>query len=87
MRTTDAPHPNVVRGGVLLWLASWAPIPAWLGMTGTARVVMWTAQILIGWAGLVLAGSALAPAVKAAGWRRAPRVVWLVLAHGRLEPL
>ena len=71
-----------LRLGVVLWLASWAPIPILFGITGWARYAVWGVQIVIGLLGLALAGSAFFDAVKGVGWRRAPGVLWRALLHG-----
>jgi hypothetical protein len=75
-------HAARLRGGILLWLLSWAPIPLVLGIPAPLRYVIWGVQFVIGAIGLVLAGSAFFDAVKGVGWRRAPGVLWRGLLHG-----
>jgi len=75
-----------MRLGIILWLASWIPIPIILGISGKGRYVIWGLQFAIGAIGLVLAGSAFVDAVKHLGWRRAPLALGRALIHGDEEP-
>ena len=68
--------------GILLWLASWLPIPILLGISGAGRYLIWGVQIVVGLIGLALAGSAFFQAVKQLGWKRAPRALGRALVHG-----
>jgi hypothetical protein len=72
-----------LRLGVVLWLLSWIPYGIILGLNGTALTVAWAIEILLGIAGLALAGTEFAQAVKAEGWKRAPGLAWHALLHGR----
>jgi hypothetical protein len=46
----------------------------------------WGFEIALGIIGIALAGGAFASAVKAKGWRGAPRIAWDTLLHGsRIE--
>ncbi len=65
-----------LRLGVLLWLASWIPVGVIFGVRAPALQVVWGVQVAIGIAGLALAGTEFAGAVKTSGWRRAPGVAW-----------
>jgi hypothetical protein len=71
-----------LRAGIVLCAVSWMPIAALLGASTTLRLVIWTAQILVGMAGVALAGSTFVAAVKRVGWRKAPRILWRGLIHG-----
>ena len=71
-----------LRVGILLWLLSWVPYGLIFGVTDVWLTVIWTVQILLGLIGLALAGSEFAQAVKAKGWKGAPRVAWHALLHG-----
>jgi hypothetical protein len=71
-----------LRVGIALWLLSWVPFAVLLGATGTARLLIWGVQIVVGIIGVALAGTAFAAAVKLAGWRHAPAVAWSSFAHG-----
>jgi len=71
-----------LRVGIILWLLSWVPYGLIFGVTDGWLTVIWTVQILLGLIGLALAGSEFAQAVKAKGWKGAPRVAWNALLHG-----
>jgi len=75
-----------LRLGIILWLASWIPIPIILGISGKGRYLIWGLQFVIGAIGLVLAGSAFVDAVKHLGWKRAPRALGRAVIHGDEEP-
>ena len=87
---SDAPHQRLaaakLRTGILLWLLSWVPIPILFGITGPARYAVWGVQIVIGLAGLALAGSAFFEAVKQLGWKRAPAALGRALIRGDEQP-
>ena len=87
---SDSPHPRraaaKLRAGILLWLLSWVPIPILFGISGWARYAVWGVQIVVGLAGLALAGSAFFDAVKQLGWRRAPAALGRALIHGDDQP-
>ncbi len=65
-----------LRIGVLLWILSWVPFAVIVGATGTARVAIWTIQVVVGVIGIAVAGSGFAVAVRSVGWRHAPAVAW-----------
>jgi hypothetical protein len=71
-----------LRLGVLLWLLSWMPVAVILDATGAERLLIWTVQVIVGLAGLAIAGSVFATTVRAVGWRHAPGVAWRSLVHG-----
>ena len=71
-----------LRVGVILWILSWIPYGLIFGLSGAWLTVAWTVEIGLGLAGLALAGTGFAEAVKASGWRSAPGVAWRVLLHG-----
>ena len=68
-----------LRLGVLLWFASWVPYGVILGLHSPWLELTWGIEVLLGVAGVWLAGSVFAEAVKAAGWRHAPVVAWRAL--------
>jgi hypothetical protein len=72
-----------LRVGVILWLLSWIPYGIILGLSGAWLTVSWTFEILLGIAGLALAGTQFAQAVKESGWKHAPAVAWHALLHGQ----
>lgn len=71
-----------IRLGVVLWILSWVPYGLILGLSGASLTVAWTFEILLGIAGLGVAGSEFAQAVKDKGWKGAPSIVWNSLLHG-----
>ncbi len=71
-----------LRVGVILWLLSWVPFAVLFGVSGDARVMIWTVQVVVGILGLAIAGTAFATGVKAVGWRHAPALAWRSLLHG-----
>ena len=71
-----------LRLGIALWLLSWVPFPVILGISGTARLVIWGVQFAVGAVGLALAGSAFLEAARQVGWKRAPAVLWQALLQG-----
>ena len=72
-----------LRIGVVLWLLSWVPYGIILGLSGVWLSLSWAFEIALGVAGLALAGTEFAQAVKQRGWRGAPRVAWGALVHGK----
>ncbi len=72
-----------LRVGIVLWLLSWIPYGLILGLEGAWLTLAWTVEILLGIIGLALAGTEFAQAVKANGWKGAPKVAWRALIHGR----
>ena len=72
-----------LRVGIIVWLLSWVPFGLIFGVSGGWLTVIWTIQILLGLAGLALAGTEFAQAVKENGWKGAPNVAWRALIHGR----
>ncbi|WP_157546485.1 hypothetical protein [Hamadaea tsunoensis] len=81
-----------LRSGVGLFLLSWVPFAQlyiWIAdLSGEsadkARVSIWTVQYLIGFIGLVLAGTAAKVAIRAAGWKHLPITLWRMLWTGQL---
>lgn len=73
-----------MRAGIAVWLLSWVPLPALLGLDGNARIAMWIVQWIVGLIGLAIAGRSFAAIVKHVGWRHAPKVTWDALVHGRV---
>jgi hypothetical protein len=73
-----------LRFGISLWVLSWVPLAAMFGWTGTARIVTWTVQVVIGLIGLAFAGREFAQIVRQVGWRRAPRIAGVALWRGRV---
>jgi hypothetical protein len=71
-----------LRIGVVLWLLSWVPFAVIVGATGSARVIIWTVQVIVGIVGLAVAGGVFAATVRSVGWRHAPAMAWRSLAHG-----
>lgn len=71
-----------LRIGIILWALSWIPYGVILGLTGKALTAAWAVEIALGIVGLALAGTEFAQAVKAVGWKGAPKVAWHVLLHG-----
>jgi len=67
---------------VLIWAAGWSD-----GRADAVRAGIWTAQWIIGIAGLVIAGRAAATAVRKVGWRRTPAVLWRMLRTGQAVDL
>ena len=65
-----------LRVGVLLWVASWIPYGVLFGLRHPWLEITWMVEVLLGLAGLALAGTAFASAVKEGGWRRAPGIAW-----------
>ena len=72
-----------LRLGVVLWALSWVPYGIILGLGGAWLTLAWTVEILLGLAGIVVAGPEFAKAVKSRGWRGAPGVAWHALVQGR----
>jgi hypothetical protein len=71
-----------LRIGILLWLLSWVPYGVILGLSGKALTAAWAVEITLGIVGLALAGTEFAQAVKAEGWKGAPKVAWRAMLHG-----
>lgn len=71
-----------LRIGILFWLLSWIPYGVILGLSGKALTAAWTFEIAIGIIGLALAGTEFAQAIKANGWKGAPKVAWRAMLHG-----
>jgi hypothetical protein len=72
-----------IRLGIALWILSWVPYGLILDLSGAWLTVAWTVEILLGIAGLAIAGTEFAQAVKAGGWNRAPAIAWRALLHGK----
>ena len=71
-----------LRIGIILWLLSWVPYGVIFGLSGAALTAAWTVEILLGITGLALAGTEFAQAVKADGWKGAPKAAWKAFVHG-----
>jgi hypothetical protein len=71
-----------LRIGIILWALSWIPYGVILGLSGAALTAAWGFEITLGVVGLALAGTEFAQAVKAKGWKGAPKVAWHALLHG-----
>ncbi len=72
-----------LRLGITMWLMSWVPYGLILGLTGAWLTFAWGVEFLLGVAGLALAGTQFASAVKERGWRGAPVVAWRAMLHGQ----
>ena len=80
-------HEHVrLRVGVILWAMSWIPYGLILGLSGAWLTASWCFEILLGVAGLALAGTEFSRAVKARGWKGAPAVAWRAFRHGSDVP-
>jgi hypothetical protein len=71
-----------LRIGIILWALSWVPYGLILGLDGVALTAAWAFEITLGIVGIALAGTEFAQAVKAEGWKGAPKVAWRSLLHG-----
>ncbi|HEU4538782.1 MAG TPA: transporter suffix domain-containing protein [Polyangiaceae bacterium] len=72
----------------LLWAVMLAT-PAFAGSAARAAAAagaLFVASEVAFWAGVALAGKPAWGAVKARGWRQAPRELWRMFARGRVEP-
>jgi len=65
-----------------LWALSWVPYGLIFGLDGVALTLAWAFEIALGIVGIALAGTEFAQAVKAEGWKGAPKVAWRSLLHG-----
>src|SRR3954452_21080421 len=73
-----------IRLGVSLVILSWMPIAQLVisvaSLSGsradTVRLTIWGVQVVIGLAGVAIAGKPAVEIVKRVGWRHAPRAVW-----------
>ena len=72
-----------LRLGIVLWILSWVPYGLILGLSGPSLTIAWTVEILLGIAGLAIAGTEFAQAVKDKGWKGAPAVAWTSFVHGK----
>jgi hypothetical protein len=72
-----------LRVGIILWALSWVPYGVIFGLSGVALTAAWAFEITLGIVGIALAGTEFAQAVKAEGWKGAPRVAWRSLLHGK----
>jgi len=72
----------LLRAGVAMWAMSWVPYGLLLGLSGIWLTLSWGFEVLLGVAGIALAGSVFAAAVKTGGWRAAPAVAWHTFVHG-----
>ncbi|MGH3525188.1 MAG: hypothetical protein ACRDU4_20750 [Mycobacterium sp.] len=96
--TSDVPDPERgavrIRIGVALVVVSWLPfgqVAIWLaGATGSqadrVRVVIWSIQIVIGLAGVAIAGKETIGLAKSVGWKKLPGAVWTLLRDPRNAP-
>ena len=71
-----------MRVGVALWLLSWVPYGIILGVPAEWIPVTIGFEILLGIIGIALAGGEFGRAVKAEGWRRAPKIAWHAFRTG-----
>jgi hypothetical protein len=71
-----------LRIGIILWALSWVPYGLIFGLTDLWLTAAWAFEITLGIVGIALAGSEFAQAVKAEGWKGAPKVAWRALLHG-----
>ena len=71
-----------LRIGIILWALSWVPYGLIFGLSGYALTGAWAFEITLGIVGIALAGTEFAQAVKAKGWKGAPKVAWRSLLHG-----
>ena len=70
-----------------MWILSWVPYGLILGLEGAWLTAAWTVEILLGIAGLAIAGTEFAETVKVEGWKGAPAVAWRTLLRGsRSQP-
>jgi hypothetical protein len=72
-----------LRLGITLWVLSWVPYGLILGLSGAWLTAAWTVEILLGLAGLALAGTEFAQAIKESGWKDAPGIAWNAILHGK----
>ncbi|HUI48128.1 MAG TPA: hypothetical protein VL119_05495 [Acidimicrobiia bacterium] len=72
-----------LRLGIGLWGLSWVPYGLILGLTGAWLSLAWGFEILLGVAGLSIAGAEFAQTVKDRGWKGAPAVAWHTMLHGK----
>jgi hypothetical protein len=54
-----------------------------LGLSGAWLTAAWTVEILLGLAGLALAGTEFAQAIRESGWKDAPGIAWKAILHGK----
>ncbi len=81
-----------LRLGVGLFVLSWLPFAQlyiWAaGLHGSAadraRIAIWTIQVIVGFVGLLIAGSAAKAVTKTVGWRRLPGALWSMLRTGSI---
>lgn len=89
-----APSGIRIRVGVSLVILSWIPIAQVVIAVGSlsgsgadkARLTIWSIQVVIGLAGVAIAGKPTIDIVKRVGWKRAPKVVWGLLWRGEAAP-
>lgn len=95
MRRPDDTHSQLnrrrgvfrIRLGVGLVVLSWVPVAQvaihLMGATGSAadhiRYAVWSIQVLVGFAGVAIAGKETIDLAKSVGWRRLPRAVWRLM--------
>jgi hypothetical protein len=72
-----------LRVGIFLWILSWVPYGIIFGLSGVQLTLAWTAEITLGIVGLALAGTEFAQAIKANGWKGAPRAAAHSFLHGQ----
>lgn len=86
-----------IRVGLIIWVCSFLPLPSialhtlhdqgkftTAQQSSTFLAVCYSLQFLLGFIGLIIAGSAAAGLVKSAGWRKIPAVLWRVVIHGQV---
>ena len=72
-----------LRIGIILWALSWIPYGLILGLDDKALTLAWAFEITLGIVGIAIAGTEFGQAVKANGWKGAPKVAWHAFLHGR----
>src|SRR4051812_36973808 len=78
-RIVDGDHCVKLRVGVTLWLLSWVPYGVIFGLSGAWLTAAWTFEVVLGLAGIAIAGAEFGQAVKQRGWKGAPSVAWRAL--------
>ena len=71
-----------LRIGIILWALSWVPYGLIFGLEGRVAHAGVGVRDHARHRRLALAGTEFAQAVKAKGWKGAPKVAWRALRHG-----
>ena len=79
-----------LRLGLSVFVLSWFPFAElyiWAaGLDGDAasqaRAIIWSIQAIVGFVGLLLAGTAAKSVTKTVGWRKLPGALWSMLRTG-----